>query len=84
MQDKVQPQNKQANMEETIELKGWVARDGDRDAELSLYIKNKPNKHMEGWWANGIVPLGLPDDSFPSVKWSDPEPREATITITLK
>lgn len=69
-------------MEEKIELKGWVARDADG---AIFHFSKKPQKVGTGdWWkSNGTCRL-LPKDSLPSVKWSDPEPREATITITLK
>lgn len=75
--------NDGAKAEEGKILKGWVARDKNKEGDgLAIYIGLPPERFEEGgWWNNrGDSWMVIPENMFPDVKWEN-EPKAVEIII---
>lgn len=59
----------------------WIARDAD--GRLYVY-KKKPIKKDKYWETYNYEFIGIEKESFPNVKWEDPEPTKVLISILQK
>lgn len=75
--DKVFHKKEQDN---TIVVKGWIARDSD----YSIYFyDNKPIKGEHEWWPDANY-ISLDSSSFPQVVWEDDKPTPCEVMIKIE
>lgn len=70
-----------------VKIKAWVARDDDDS--LFLYYSKPSRLFNDGTWylenfLTSFATSRLPNNLFPQVKWTDPEPTEVQLTIKIK
>ena len=71
--------HKHGHKHDSIEIKAYIAR--DESGRLFLY-PTSPTKIDSQWYSIGIIEE-LDKSSFSSVKWTDAEPKEVTVTIKI-